>query len=116
MCYSAKIRADYKQFVRDFGAVLSLKSFYELFWRRLSDRTIEVPRAVELAFAVPVTEEERHIKSLIADHAALRVQELADKAAKQEMRLHAAELKLQEKETKTALEEKRISTTKIAWL
>lgn len=116
MCYSAKIRADYKQFVRDFGAVLSLKSFYELFWRRLSDRTIEIPRAVESAFAVPTTEEERHIKSLIADHAALRAQELAEKLSKQEMRLLAAELKLQKKETKTAAEERRISTAKIARL
>lgn len=116
MCYSAKIRADYKQFVRDFGAVLSLKSFYELFWRRLSDHTIEIPRAVESAFAVPTTEEERHIKSLVADHTALRAQELAEKLSKQEMRLQAAELKLQKNETKAAAEEKRISTSKIARL
>lgn len=45
MCYSAQIKADYQRFVREYGAVLSIKDFFDLFWRRLADPRIQVPRA-----------------------------------------------------------------------
>ncbi|KQP23300.1 hypothetical protein [Pseudorhodoferax sp. Leaf267] len=48
MCYSAQIKADYTRFVREYGAVHSIKDFFDLFWRRLSDPNIQVPRAVEI--------------------------------------------------------------------
>lgn len=76
MCYSAQIKADYKRFVREYGATLNLKDFYDLFWRRLEDRKIIVPRAVEAAFETPLTDEEREIQSLIAQHAAGHAQQL----------------------------------------
>jgi len=34
MCYSAQIRADYKQFFRLFGGVLTLRAFGELYYER----------------------------------------------------------------------------------
>ena len=32
MCYSARIQADYRRYVREWGADIDLKSFVELFW------------------------------------------------------------------------------------
>ena len=66
MCYSAQIKADYARFVREYGAKLSIKDFYDLFWRRLTDRSIQVPKGVEAAFESPLTDEEREVKAMIA--------------------------------------------------
>ena len=114
MCYSAQIKADYTRFVREYGATLSIKDFFDLFWRRLADPTIQVPRAVESAFDSPQSDEEREIKSLIAQHAAAHVERLRADQEKQQKRLAAAELKLAKKLTKAATEEVRIASKKIA--
>lgn len=116
MCYSAQIKADYTRFVREYGARLSIKDFYDLFWRRLSDRKIQVPRGVEAAFESPLTEEEREVKSLIGQHAAAHAEELRLELMKQRQRLANAELKLATKPTKTAESERRISRNKIGTL
>lgn len=116
MCYSAQIRADYARFAREYGAVLSLKDFYDLFWRRLHDPQIQVPRGVEAAFATPQSDAERNIKTLIADYATQRASALGADLEKQQRRLAAAQQKLAVKPTKTAANEERIATKKIAWL
>lgn len=54
MCYSAMVRADYQNFVREYGAKMSIKDFYEIFWRRLEDRKLDVVRSAEMAFATPL--------------------------------------------------------------
>lgn len=64
MCYSAMVRSDYDKFVREYGAKLSLKNFYDIFYRRLCDKSILVPRSVEAAFELPRTDEEREIKKV----------------------------------------------------
>jgi putative SOS response-associated peptidase YedK len=114
MCYSAQIKADYARFVSEYGAHLSIKDYFDLFWRRLSDPSIQVPRAVESAFASPQSEETREIQSLIARHAAQHIEDLRSKQASQLERLAKAEAKLAVKATKTAVEEKRIAGNKIA--
>lgn len=53
MCYSAMVRADYQNFVREYRARLSIKDFYEIFWRRLEDRKLDVVRSAETAFSAP---------------------------------------------------------------
>lgn len=116
MCYSAQIRADYARFAREYGAVLSLKDFYDLFWRRLHDPKILVPRGVEAAFSSPRSEEESDIQSLIGQYASKRLGELTAEFEKQRLRLEAAEQKLAVKEIKAALNEQRIATKKMAWL
>lgn len=116
MCYSAQIKADYSRFVREYGAVLSIKDFFDLFWRRLGDPTMVVPRAVESAFASPETDEAREIRSMIARHAAAHVEELRLKQAAQQERLAAAEAKLAKKTSKSATDERRIALNKIAAL
>lgn len=77
MCYSAQIKADCRRCVPEYGAMLSIKDCYDLFWRRLTDRKIQVPRGVEAAFAPPLTEEERQVEALVAQHAAAHAEELA---------------------------------------
>ena len=44
------MKADHACFVRNCGARLSIKAFYDLFWQRLTGRKMLVPRAVEVAF------------------------------------------------------------------
>ncbi len=116
MCYSAQIKADYQKFVREYGAKLSIKDFYDLFWRRLSDRKVQVPKGVEAAFESPLTDEEREVKSLIAQHATSHLEEMRVDLAKQRQRLVDAELKLARKPTKAAENEKRIARNKIGAL
>ena len=40
MCYSAKVVADYRTYVRLFGAVVDMKQFHAVFWHRSQDRTV----------------------------------------------------------------------------
>ena len=65
MCYSAKVVADYRAYVRLFGAAVDLKQFYDAFWRRRSNRKLLIPRGVEAAFDHPAIDEEREIHKLI---------------------------------------------------
>jgi hypothetical protein len=69
MCYSAEVYAAYDKYVVLFGARMSIKEFYELFYRRGHDpeAKIKVPKAMELAFAAPKTDEERAVTELIDD-------------------------------------------------
>ncbi len=116
MCYSAMVRADYQNFVREYGAKISIKDFYELFWRRLEDRKIDVLKSAETAFSTPQTEDERAVHELIAKHAAARLIELTEDLEKQKARLVTAEAKLLKKVTKLATNDKRIALKKIPWL
>lgn len=96
--------------------MLSIKDFFDLFWRRLSDPSIVVPRAVESALASPETDEAREIRSMILQHAAAHVEDPRLKQAAQRERLTTAEAKLAKKTTKTATEDRRIALNKIATL
>lgn len=116
MCYSAQIKADYQRFVREYGAKLSIKDFYDLFWRRLTDRRVQIPKGVEAAFESPLTDEEREVKAMITRHAETHAEELRADLAKQLQRLADAEAKLARKPTKTAENEKRVARNKIGAL
>jgi hypothetical protein len=65
MCYSAQISAEYKKFVRMFGAVLSIRAFSKLYYERQSNPRIKIPKAVDALFLEPQTPEEKEIKDLI---------------------------------------------------
>lgn len=45
MCYSAQVQADYKKYVVMFGATMSIRDFYEIFYRRGLDPKIKIPKA-----------------------------------------------------------------------
>ena len=42
MCYSAQIEADYKKYVKMFGAAMSLREFAELYWEH-GGRELKAP-------------------------------------------------------------------------
>ena len=115
MCYSAQVWADYRLYVRQFGAELDIEEFYELFWRRSGDSKVKMPKAMEAAFVEPKTEAELQIKSAIDAFAAVQSVKLEQDLFKQRKRLADAERTLQAKPTKAATESKRIAADKIEW-
>ena len=115
MCYSAQVVQDYKKYVRVHGATLNIHEFFDLFWRRLKDKRIKIPKAMELAFADPQTEEERRIRALVDEHAAQEALRLEQELFAQRKRLADAERALQARPTKAASESRRIAGAKIEW-
>lgn len=112
MCYSAQIRADYRDFTRMFGATLSIRQFVDVFYRRKQDK-LKIPKAMEAAFEHPTTPEEVEIKGFIDSYKAERAMELERELFAQRKRLADAERTLETKQTKAALESQRIATSKI---
>lgn len=116
VCYSAQIEAQYRSYVRLFGASLSIKEFYNLFWRRAKEAcTINIPRGVEDSFSDPGNEQEREIKALIDEYRARQAGEYETLVFEQKQRLTTAQRKLFAKVTKGAQEEVRKATNKIGW-
>src|SRR4051794_36861365 len=115
MCYSAQLQANYRKYVRAFGADISLKDFVRLYWDRAQGAKIKIPKAVDVAFAEPANDDEREIARLIAEFNAQEESKLQQELFKQRKRLADAERTLQTKTTKAALESKRIATDKVQW-
>ncbi|MFL9965137.1 SOS response-associated peptidase family protein [Paraburkholderia sediminicola] len=116
MCYSAQVQADYRKFVRIFGAVMDIHEFARLFFERAEGVSkAKIPKAMEDAFAVPLNEDERESKALIDQFNTEQATKLEQDLFKQRKRLADAERSLQTKTTKAATESQRIATDKIAW-
>jgi hypothetical protein len=116
MCYSAQILADYRKYVRMFGAHMSLKEFTRLFFERAEGiNKALIPKGVEDAFSEPTSSEEEEIKNLIDAFHAGQTAKLEQDLFKQRTRLADAERALQTKVTKAATESQRIATSKIEW-
>ena len=118
MCYSARILADYRRYVRMFGAAASLAEFVDLFLRRLNDpeARIIVPKGVEAAFDEPQNDDERRVKEAIDSYRTQQAARFEQELFKQRKRLADAERTLAARTTKAAIESKRIATEKIEWL
>jgi putative SOS response-associated peptidase YedK len=116
VCYSAEVYAAYDKFVRLFGATMSVREFYEIFYRRSHDpeAKIKVPKAMELAFEHPTTDAEREVKALIDEFNASETTRVEQELFAQRKRLADAERTLATKSTKGALESKRIATDKVS--
>lgn len=114
MCYSAQVESKWKRYVRDMEAQISLPDFHELAQRRLSDPSqYRLPRGFDLEFADPQTDEERAIQDLINQYRKAQVTKLETEIFAQKKRLADADRKLAVKETKAAIESKRIAGTKV---
>lgn len=113
MCYSAQIEADYRKYVKMFGADIDIIAFTELFFERVQGSKALVPKGVEAAFAHPATDDERKVKALIDEFNAQQVTQYEQKLFEQRERLAKAERALQTKVTKAASESKRIASDKI---
>lgn len=115
MCYSAQIWADHRRYTRDFGALLSVEEFFDLFWRRTSDPKIRIPKAMGAAFAEAHEPVDLEIKSMVDAFNADQVLKFEQELFKQRKRLADAERTLKTKATKAATESKRIATSKVDW-
>jgi putative SOS response-associated peptidase YedK len=115
MCYSAQIEADYDKFVREFGAVISLKRFVELFWEKRKDGGWnKIPKAMREPFRKPRGEEGFELARIVAEGDREWVEKLQAELTLQTERLLNAEAILAgPKPTKKAAEDQRIATNKI---
>lgn len=116
MCYSAMVKADYKKYVQMFGAEMSIREFYDVFYQRAEEGKLKIPKAMESAFDNPQTEDERAIKALIDQFNAQQAAKFEQELFKQRKRLADAERALQTKTTKKAEEDQRIATEKVRQL
>ena len=115
MCYSAQIEAEYRKYVRAFGADIDIRAFVQLYWNRAQGAKVKLPKAMDAGFASPANDDEREILAMIQAYNAEQAGKLEQELFKQKKRLADAERTLQSKTTKAATESRRIATDKIAW-
>jgi putative SOS response-associated peptidase YedK len=115
MCYSAQILADFRTYVRQYGARIDIRTFVELYWHRRETARISLPKAIDMGFAAPSTDDERRIKAMIDEFDGTQATRFEQELFKQRKRLADAERSLQTRSTKAALESRRIAGDKIAW-
>lgn len=116
MCYSAMVKQDVKELGMSFHARIDYDLILEMLERRMKDDSIKLTKAFEASFANPENKKEEAINRLILDYRKFKISELESEAFKQKKRLAEAERVLKIKETKKALEDKRISSNKIEWV
>ncbi|AOZ11144.1 SOS response-associated peptidase family protein [Cupriavidus malaysiensis] len=115
MCYSALVRTEHRKFEREFGVQVSLRQYYEMFWRAAEHSNwLRIPKAMREEFASPASEEEQLIAQLIVKANADQARIFEAELFQQKTRLTTAERALAEKPTKKAESDRRISTDKIA--
>jgi putative SOS response-associated peptidase YedK len=115
MCYSAQIKADYHDFLREHGAIVSLKRFSELFWEKRQDgQWTKIPKAMREAFRRPHGEYEFELAKLVAEADREQAGKYEAELTAQAERLAKAEAVLAgSKPTKNAADDQRIATKKI---
>jgi putative SOS response-associated peptidase YedK len=111
MCYSAMVIADYRNYLRFYGAGISLTEFVQMYVHRYSGEKIVVPKAVDDAFLE--SGEFPEVDKLIRDYRDLREADLQKEMFEQRTRLADAERSLLIKETKKALESRRVAGNKV---
>src|SRR5258706_14682198 len=104
MCYSAQIQADYRKFVRMFGATMSIKEFTRLFFERAEGSKAKIPKAMEDAFSEPQSQEEREVKTLIDKFSVEQLATLEQEEFIRRARLPNADRSLPTKVTRAPIE------------
>ncbi len=113
MCYSALVWADFRRYVRAYGADVDIREFLRLAAQRLRGDRVPMPKAMIDAFAGAQSPAESRVKELLNQRTALETTELQAVVFAQRKRLADAERVLLTKSTKAAAENKRIATSKI---
>jgi putative SOS response-associated peptidase YedK len=109
------IEAEFRKYLRKYRVDIDFRSFAMLYERRLNDKGIKIPRALDANFDHPQSPEENRVKECIDEFRNLQEKEWEAGLFAQVTRLNNAERLLAQKGTKKALEDKRIATSKIAW-
>lgn len=115
MCYSAQIWADYRKYVKRFGARMSIEEFTRLVWgeQDKGQKRPKTPKAMDAAFMEPATAEEAAIRDALVRWNAQEASDLEQELFKQTKRKADAERTLQTKTTKAATESLRIAGSKV---
>lgn len=113
MCYSALIRADYAKLVREFGAVLSLQDFAELYAHDPGKKRPKTPKAMDDGFAGARTEQGRDIVARIQQWHAQEKQSLETELLRQIERRDIANATLATRPTQKARNDLRIAGNRI---
>lgn len=113
MCYSAMVWADYRRYIKEFGAEIDAQAFIRLAERRLHDRNTW-PKAMVDAFSQASKPDELEVKTLLERYAAQEATKLQEGLFAQRKRLADAQRVLASpKPTKKASEDQRIANNKI---
>jgi putative SOS response-associated peptidase YedK len=115
VCYSAQVWQAYQDYVRRFGAEISIREFVELYASREKGAKIKTAKAMDDAFLRAGTHETSGIAASIEAWNARQVAEFEQLLFRQRKRLADAERILQSRSTKKALDDQRIATHKIDW-
>lgn len=116
MCYSAQCWADYRRYVREFGAYLHIREFAKLFGYKPVRRS-RTPKALDLTFAQGETPEEREIWEMIEARQRENVRAWQEEMFKQKRRQADAERALAAgKMTKKIETDLRVAPSKIKQL
>ena len=115
MCYSAMVEQDLKSLARRFNAQVDYASFEEMMRRRADGEPFDMGKALEANFYQPDSEAEMRIKAHIDRYHEHVGGKLEAALFAQKKRLADAERALATKDTKKALEDKRIASNKIDW-
>ena len=91
MCYAAQIWQEYQKYVRAYGATLDIAAYVDLFWNRIDDDKIKVPKAFEAAFAGSDGAPDARIPEFIADYRTQHALKLEQELFAQRTRLTEAE-------------------------
>jgi len=110
MCYSAQVVQSLRDYLRLMGAMPDYAQIERILGQRLADPRVRIPRGFERNFDNPANEEEKRIRELIDQTCAAATMTLEQRLFKEKKRLADAERKLLVKETKNALEDKRIAS------
>jgi putative SOS response-associated peptidase YedK len=114
MCYSAQIEANYKRYIRQFGAGMTIEDFTQLYLGLVDGSSkAKTPKAMDAAFLESRQDDTLVVRDLIEQHNAAKASALEQELFKQKKRLVDAERTLQSKATKAATESKRIAADKI---
>jgi len=114
MCFSAKIWADYRRYIKQFGAELDIREFVRLYFDRQQGAKVKTPKAMDDALLASAGPEFAELRELIAAHGSAQATAFEQELFAQLQRLNAAERALKAKATKKAGNEQRIATDKIA--
>jgi putative SOS response-associated peptidase YedK len=113
MCYSSLVWQALSDYFKVFGAIPDYDQIEEIYLQRLTDKAPRITRGFERNFDQPRRIEEKRIKDLIDQYRSATTTKLEQELFVQKKRLADARRKLQLKETKTAMNEQRIASSKI---
>jgi putative SOS response-associated peptidase YedK len=113
MCYSAQIRADYTKLVREFGAMMSLDEFAQLYAHDAGKQRPKTPKAMDDGFAGARTAQGQDIVAKIQQWHAEEMQALDEEIRVQGARLKQAEDALAHRPTQKARNEIRVAGNRV---